>query len=98
MFFIKERVFDAGPVERFRQMRFPNSLGEPNSPGPLSETVLEVIVHHPELALPVLLGDNGQDGLIETSAEKLDLASLNQNTDQIQAFLFFFEHEFPKGA
>jgi hypothetical protein len=96
MFLVEERVFDARGRQGLRQMRFPDPLGQPQPARPLAEILEEEVVHHPDLADPVLLGDDRQDGLVEPAAQELDLASAGELLDEFPAGPFVLLHIFPE--
>ena len=83
MLFIEEGELDPRRRQGPRQVGLPDALRQPEAPGLLAEILAQKIVHHPDLPEAVLLRDNGQDGLVESAAEELDL--MVRRASQIRA-------------
>ncbi len=63
-----------------------------------AEVLAQEVAHHPDLADAVRFGNEGQDGLVETAAEKLDLAAPGELLDQVPAGPFVLFHVLPERA
>ena len=66
-----------------RQVGLPDALGEPRPVGPPPEDRLDLVGHPARLAEAVALGERGQDGLVQTATEDLDLAALDQRDQPV---------------
>ena len=95
---VEQRVLDARLGQRSRQVGLPDPLGQPYAARPAAEVPGQEVAHHPDLADPVGLGDERQDGFVESAAEELDLIAADHPRDEVPAGPLALFHVFPERA
>jgi hypothetical protein len=81
---VDEHVLDPGLGENPRQVRLPDALGEPHPAGPDAELRLEEGGQPLDLSELVVIGQHGEDRLVESAGQELDLAARRDGAEQIE--------------
>src|SRR5947208_1279526 len=81
---VHEHVLDAGLGQHARQVRLPHALGEPHAARADPDVRLEEGGEALDLAELVVVRQDGEDGLVESARQQLDLAAPGERDEQVE--------------
>src|ERR1700677_2267654 len=84
MIVVDERVADARRCERRRQLRFPDTFGDPCAARPASEMFFDVIREPDNLLVTVLRGNRDEDRLVVATPDHFNLTTLDHRAEPLE--------------
>ena len=95
---VDEHVLDPGLAQHARKVRLPDPLGEPHPAGAHAEVRLEERRQPLDLADLVMVGQHGEDRLVESAGQELDLAASGDGAEQVEGARRRFAQPLQKAA
>ena len=78
---VEDRPVVAGRDQRCREVRFPDTFGQPGTDRAHAEQRLELLAHPPRLTDPITLRERGEDRFVVATADDLDLAARHERRE-----------------
>ena len=81
---VEDRPAVARGLERRRQVRLPDPLGQPGAERPAAGDTLDHRGHAGELVEPVVRGQRREDRLVQAAAQELDLVAVDERPEALE--------------